>query len=117
LTFANKVEDPDEEDDSEYFKIQLQNWKKQFKDHFAAVGINSEVCIPVIPVGNKTKMRLPDREDWLSDLWIECYQVMKSSSRLGMYQINENSLMNVQQQDSPSVLKLTWEAITACAIV
>ncbi|XP_031571344.1 translocase of chloroplast 34, chloroplastic-like [Actinia tenebrosa] len=80
LTFANKVEDPDEENDLENFRFQFREWKKQLKDYFAAVGLNPETSrlIPIIPVGNKVKsMRLPDRENWLSALWIECCLILK----------------------------------------
>jgi hypothetical protein len=133
LTFANKVENPDKDDDSEYFKIQLQNWKKQLKDHFTTIGINTELCasIPLIPAGNWRDLCLPDRENWLSELWIKFYEVMESSSRLGMYRINRKRLrftgpttkgsadeniplpIHLNPEQEKSFWKSTWDAFTS----
>ncbi|XP_031571343.1 uncharacterized protein LOC116305547 [Actinia tenebrosa] len=131
LTFANRVEDPDGEEELEYFQSHLEEWKRQFREYFASVGVDPEVCVPVIPVGNVKSMCLPDGQNWLSDLWLECYRAMKPSTRRGMYKINENRLkkassvtyststsgddgippeipLNEQQQNS--FLESSWEA-------
>ncbi|KAL9980642.1 hypothetical protein ACROYT_G009252 [Oculina patagonica] len=98
LTFANKIEDPDGEDDEEqkdYFLRDLKFWQDEIDQFLASdreVKLDSTIrkAIPLVPVGISKKPRLPTCENWLSDFWISCYRRMKSSSRINLYRISKN---------------------------
>ena len=93
LTFANKIEDPDEEDELAYFMGDLYFWQKEIDNYLdTELGIESRVrnAIPITPCGNYKKLRLPSCDHWLADLWSKCNSVMDHSSGLAWYVINKN---------------------------
>ena len=93
LTFANKIEDPDEEDELAYFMGDLYFWQKGIDNYLdTELGIASRVrnSIPITPCGNYKKLRLPSCDHWLADLWSKCDSVMDHSSGLAWYEINKN---------------------------
>lgn len=95
LTFANlKTEDPDGEDDLTYYLGEKHFWEKAILDFLASIGVELEVRqeIPIVPTGDYKKIKLPECEDWLSDLWIKCFNVMSISPGLDFYQISESRL-------------------------
>lgn len=95
LTFANKIEDPDEGDEEAYFKQEHLHWKEAIN-----LFLRTELCldsqvvgaIPIIPVGNYRKLRLPTSENWLSELWTSCFLAMDVRSALALYLINQHRL-------------------------
>ena len=93
LTFANKIEDPDEEDELAYFMGDLYFWQKEIDNYLGTeLGIESRVRndIPITPSGNSKKLRLPSCDHWLADLWSKCFSVMDHSSGLAWYEINKD---------------------------
>ncbi len=95
LTFANKVKDPDardKEDKRAYFMRDLAYWREAIELFFTRdLKIDYELfqAIPIVPTGNYRKLHLPNCDNWLSELWIQCYCVMKDSAALNLYRINK----------------------------
>ena len=95
LTFANlKTKDPDEEDDLAYYLGERYFWEKAIDEFLANLNVDLLVCqqIPIVPTGNYKQLRLHECENWLSDLWIKCFNVMSISSGLAFFKINESRL-------------------------
>ena len=95
LTFANlKTKDPDEESDLAYYLEETYLWEKAIDEFLANLNVDLLVRqqIPIVPTGNYKQLRLPECENWLSDLWIKCYNVMRISSGLAFFKINESRL-------------------------
>ena len=94
LTFANRISDPDEEDEVAYFMGEKYFWDKAIDDFLAELGIGCDVrdVLPVVPTGNYKTLRLPTCENWLSELWMSCHSVMSVSSGLTLYRINKDRL-------------------------
>ena len=88
LTFANRITDPDEEDELAYFMNEKYLWDKAIDEILADLGIDLNVrsTFPVVPTGNYKNLRLPTCENWLSELWLSCHIVMSDSSGLTWYQ-------------------------------
>jgi len=110
LTFANRISDPDEEDELAYFMNEEYTWDKAIEEFFCGLGIDCRVNenLPVVPTGNYKKLRLPTCENWLSELWISCYMVMSDSSGLTFYRINKDRLKFPSSSTAP-------EAAVACS--
>ena len=95
LTFANKIEDPDDGDELEYFLRDLKFWRDEI-DKFLANDRDLELDaairkeIPLVPVGIAKKPRLPTCENWLSDFWSTCFGRIRGSARINLYRINRN---------------------------
>ncbi len=95
LTFANKVKDPDardKEDKRAYFMRDLVEWQKAILEFFTDdIKIDRELfqAIPIVPTGNYHKLYLPNCDNWLSELWTQCYCVIKGSAALNLYRINK----------------------------
>ena len=94
LNFANRISDPDEEDELAYFMNEKYSWDKAIDDFLADLGIDCKVRddLPVVPTGTYKKLRLPSCENWLSELWMSCYDVMTVSSGLTWYRINKDRI-------------------------
>jgi len=95
LTFANKIEDPDGEDEEAFFKGEKDFWEKAIDEFLnAELGIPFQVRrdLPVVPAGNYKKLRLPTTDHWLAELLSKCLSVMTHSAGLALYQINKNRL-------------------------
>ena len=104
LTFANKIQDPDEIDDQIYFLKELTEWERQLRGVpggiLTELQIDSKVlsALPIIPVGNyagmpKKPRPLPNGDNWLSELWISCYSVMSDTAGVALYKISKNRLV------------------------
>ena len=105
LTFANKIEDPDEIDDDQiYFLKEFTEWERQLRGVPSGIltelQIDSQVlsALPIIPVGNyagrpKKPKPLPNGDNWLSELWISCYSVMSDTAGIALYKISKNRLV------------------------
>ena len=95
LTFANlKTKDPEEEDDLAYYLGERYFWEKAIDEFLANLNVDLLVRqqIPIVPTGNYKQLRLHECENWLSDLWIKCFNVMSISSGLAFFKINESRL-------------------------
>ena len=95
LTFANlKTKDPDEESDLDYFLSEKCFWEKEIDEFLAKLKVDLLVRqqIPIVPTGNYKQLCLPGCENWLSELWIKCFNVMSISSGLAFFKINESRL-------------------------
>ena len=92
LNFANRISDPDEEDELAYFMNEKYSWNKAIDDFLAELRIDCKVrdTLPVVPTGTYKKLQLPTCENWLSELWMSCYSVMSDSSGLTWYRINQD---------------------------
>ena len=117
LTFANlKSKDPDEESDLDYFLSEKYFWEKEIDEFLAKLKVltNLQVRqqIPIVPTGNYKQLCLPGCENWLSELWIKCFNVMSISSGLAFFKINESRLKYL---DSSPVTASTATASTAAA--
>lgn len=94
LTFANRVEDPDEEDKLAYFSGEKAFWKKAIDDFLLSelkVPPQLRSDLPIIPAGNKN-FALPTGEDWLAELWTKCLFVTVNSAGLASHKIKKNPL-------------------------
>ena len=115
LTFANfKTKDPDEENDLTYFSNEKYFWEKEIDEFLANLKVDLLVRqqIPIVPTGNFKQLCLPGCENWLSELWIKCFNVMSISSGLAFFKINESRLKYL---DSSPVTASTATASTAAA--
>ena len=115
LTFANfKTKDPDEESDLDYFLSEKYFWEKEIVEFLAKLKVDLQVRqqIPIVPTGNYKQLCLPGCENWLSELWIKCFNVMSISSGLAFFKINESRLKYL---DSSPVTASTATASTAAA--
>ena len=100
FTFANKVEDPDAEDDSsavekKYFTEELREWEIALRKKLplkAKIDLSVVERIPKVPIGTLKNLKLPDRENWLSDFWLECYSRMKVGCRVNLLRINRQRI-------------------------
>lgn len=91
LTFANRVEDPDERDNQAYFTKELTLWKEAINKFLhSELNIADQVRnqLPVVPAGNYRKLCLPTDKNWLAQLWIKCLSVMDYSAGLAFFKIN-----------------------------
>lgn len=94
LTFANKIQDPDEGDEQEYFQRDYKFWRDEINAFLAELEVDSTIreAIPIVPAGNSRKPQLPTTENWLSELWLECYLRMSDSARMNLYRPNKSRL-------------------------
>ena len=96
LTFANKIEDPDGGDEEAYFRRDFEFWRKEIFKFFDSASelktLDSATreIIPLVPVGICRKLKLPFCENWLSALWMSCYNRTNASARINLYRINKN---------------------------
>ena len=81
LTFANKIDDPDGEDDLAYFKGEENHWRKAIDDVLTNLNIDLKVrnSLAVVPVGDYRTPKLPTGDNWLAELWLNCFCVMTES--------------------------------------
>lgn len=105
LTFANTIQDPDEEDHEIYFLEEFTEWERQLRGAPNGIlrnelDIDSEVltALPIVAVGNSTgnpkKPRpLPNGDNWLSELWLSCYSVMSDAAGIALFKISKHRLV------------------------
>ena len=94
LTFANRIEDPDDGDELEYFSRELSEWKKAIYDILTELRVDPQTrsALSIVPAGNYKKLQLPTCESWLSELWVCCYCAMSDSAGIALYLINKHRL-------------------------
>lgn len=74
LTFGNKMTDPDEINDEEYFSAMLQSWKDIIREYLVKCSVKESVVqeIPFIPVGSRRRLKLADNKNWKETFLMEC---------------------------------------------
>ena len=94
LTFANRIADPDDGDELEYFSRELSEWKKAIYDILTELRVDPDTrsALSIVPAGNYKKLQLPTCQNWLSELWVCCYCAMSDSAGIAMYLINMHRL-------------------------
>ena len=94
LTFANRIEDPNEGDKKTYFVEEFTEWERQIHRLLTDLDIDSEVrkTLPIVPAGNYKNLQLPTCDNWLAELWMSCYFVMSDPAGLALYQISKHRL-------------------------
>ena len=94
LTFANRIEDPDDGDEREYFSRELSEWRKAINDILTELRVDPQTrsALSIVPAGNYKKLQLPNCENWLSELWVCCYCAMSDSAGIALYLINKHRL-------------------------
>ena len=111
LTFANwKTKDPDEENDLTYYLNEKKLWEKEIDKFLASLKVDLQVRqqIPIFPTENYRYLRLPSCENWLSELWIKCFNVMSISSGLVFFKINNSRFKFLDS--SPATASMTAAA-------
>ena len=96
LTCANKVGHPARDDGKMFFLQQLANWREAihlFLDKKLKLDPKLVQSLPIVPTGYYQPFTaLPNGENWLSEFWIACYNVARSSTAITLYRINRNRL-------------------------
>ena len=112
LTFANRVEEPEPRKDlRKYFIGRVSEWKTQLnKAIIERCNIPPIIVkkIPVVPAGYKNPS-LPDRENWLSELWVQAFRRLKYKAMFAFLVLSEDRLRDsiddmVPRTEQPLVL-------------
>ena len=74
LTFGNKMADPDDTSDEEYFSSMLQSWQDIIREYLLKCTVKESVVqeIPFIPVGSRRRPKLAENKDWKETFVAEC---------------------------------------------
>ena len=95
LTHANQVEEPEPQNDlRKYFIRRLSEWERILKKVMIEkcnVPTTIVMKIPVVPAGHK-KNYLPDRENWLSKLWVQAFRRLKFKAMIAFLKLSKNRL-------------------------
>ena len=79
LTFANQVDSDDVHLDQQrisLFQKRIRDFQVKIQNCLVSEGVHQEAAsnLPFVPAGKVTKPRLPDRENWLTALWIAAFK-------------------------------------------
>ena len=111
LTFANKVEDPaDHENSAEYFNKRLTKWTAKLPETLLQRSLkkcpNGEVVkvpidvahkIPIVPAGYYKQENLPGHPYWFSEFWQYCFMRMNEDAQLLLLKVNEDRFKPVKE--------------------
>ena len=93
LTFANKVHLNAKEKDHtvvdldqqriSFFQKRIRDFQKKIQKVLLSGGVHQEAMsnLPFVPAGEVTKPRLPDRENWLTALWIAAFKRINRNAK------------------------------------
>lgn len=93
LTFANQVHLNAKEKDHTFvdlvqqqislFQKKIRDFQKKIQDFLLSRGVHQEAVsnLPFVPAGELTKPRLPDRDNWLTALWIAAFKRIKRNAK------------------------------------
>ena len=93
LTFANKMEpaDPDQ-DEVDFFQETLQNQKLALRRHFEQLRIKTKVVEVlskrIIPAGSRV-LKLPGIENWQVDFWRGCEQACQPEGKGAIFKLSQ----------------------------
>ena len=95
LTHANRVEEPEPRNDlRKYFIGRVSEWETQLnKAIIERCNIPTTIAmkIPVVPAGYKNPS-LPDRDNWLSELWVQVFRRLKFRTMFVFLVLSEDRL-------------------------
>lgn len=111
LTFANKVENPiDSENSVEYFNKQLNKWASKLPETLLQMSsercLNGEVVkvpidvahkIPIVPAGHYKQQNLPGCQYWFGEFWQYCFMRMNEDAQLLLLKVNEDRFKPVKE--------------------
>ena len=82
LTFGNRITDPYETNNEEYFCSMLQSWQEIIRKHLLKCTVKESVVqkIPFVPVGSRRSMKLADNKDWKETFLSECMKCTADKS-------------------------------------
>ena len=107
LTFANKVEDPAGGDIKDYFEQDLSNWREAihlFLSNTLKLDPELMQCLPIVPTGyHRPFSVLPNGGNWLSELWIACYNVARNSTPFRLNRLKQD------KEQTGWFLKKAWK--------
>lgn len=85
LTFANRINKP-------LFESDLNAWQETIKKRITNI-VDPRVAekVPIVPAGFK-KPQLPDRQSWLSELWIQVFRRMGFKAKVYLTGINQERI-------------------------
>ena len=115
MTFANvaasvnfcPVGDESKEMKEEAFKNGLSMWKKVIEDTLKVeAGIKKELDIKVVPAGHYKNPILPDRDNWLADLWISCCESMPEEAQEKLIELNISRFQSIQSFSSAEIREM-----------
>lgn len=99
LTFANVVPQAhvaqDAEQQNRIFKHEFEAWKKVIKEALIEdVGVPPSIAdkVPIIPAGHYHKPCLFSQQNWLSNLWLQCFCRLKESAAASMLVANASRI-------------------------
>ena len=114
LTFANKVEDPAGVDEQGYFMDELAFWQDAIHSFFTNelnIGPGLLQFPPIVPTGYYQQHRsLPNCKDWLTELWVACYNVARNNGAFTLV---------IHKDSNPSwnwISKKLKQCLLVCAI-
>ena len=93
LTFANQVHLNAKEKDHtvvdldqqriSFFQKRIRDFQKKIQKVLLSRGVHQEAMsnLPFVPAGEVTKPRLPDRENWLTALWIAAFKRINRNAK------------------------------------
>ena len=103
LTFANTYK-PDQ---TEQFVDKFEEWTQDLKERISKIiGPELGSKVPVVPAGH-TAPELPDRESWISELWIQGFRRMGFRAMVKLYIISQERLHSTTEK-----MKLSQEMYT-----
>jgi len=86
LTFANRVDLDDADDDQQrisLFQNVIQRFQAKIQNFLLGEGVPEQAAsnLPFVPAGKVKKPKLPDRENWLTALWIAALKRIKKKAK------------------------------------
>ena len=108
LTFANEVK-PHREPNLDlctYFMQRVSQWKEKLQELLIDNNVHKDIVnkVPVVPVGYDTEPTLPDREHWLSSLWLSCLDRVSIRAKPAFLKVNWSRL-RTREEIKPDELR------------
>ena len=97
LTFANRVDLDDAENDQQrisLFQNVIKRFQEKIQNFLLREGVPQETAsnLPFVPAGKVTEPRLPDRENWLTALWITTLKHIDGDAKADFVLANLNRI-------------------------
>ena len=87
LTFANEVhlnaKEKDQQQQFNLFQKRIKDFQKKIQDFLLKEGAPQEAVskLPFVPAGESADPRLPDRDNWLTALWISAFKRINRNAK------------------------------------
>ena len=90
------VEDDTNDSQKVAFENSLATWKGIIENTLKKdAGVKYELDVTVVPAGHYNKLKLPDREDWLSALWVDCCNLMPTEAQKALIELNSSRISKI----------------------